>query len=158
MAIEKNELRRIMGHFATGVTVITTASKAGQLFGLTANAFTSVSLVPPLCLVCVDKNAESYLAFQELGSFTVNILADDQEELSRRFAVSGGDKFTGVAYRLGANGAPILQNVLGYLECKIISAHEGGDHTMYLGEVEQAETREGKPLLFYRGGYRSLGD
>lgn len=158
MAIEKTELRRIMGHFATGVTVITTASKAGQIFGLTANAFTSVSLVPPLCLVCVDKNAESYPAFQELGSFTVNILADDQEELSRRFAVSGGDKFTGVAHRLGANGAPILQNVLGYLECKIISAHEGGDHTVYLGEVEQAETREGKPLLFYRGGYRSLGD
>ena len=89
MAIEKTELRRVMGHFATGVTVITTLSKAGQFYGLTANAFSSVSLAPPLCLVCVDKKAESYFAFEESRVFTVNILSDRQEELSRRFAVSG---------------------------------------------------------------------
>src|SRR5580700_9179907 len=108
MAIEKNELRRVMGHFATGVTVITSLRTSGELHGLTANAFTSVSLIPPLALVCVDKKAESYPCFEESKVFTVNVLASDQEALSRRFAVSGGQKFEGVSYKIGANGAPIL--------------------------------------------------
>src|SRR5215469_13257359 len=158
MPIEKNELRRVMGHFATGVTVITSFRSSGELHGLTANAFTSVSLIPPLLLVCVDKKAESYPCFEESRVFTVNILASDQEDLSRRFAVSGGQKFEGVAYRIGANGAPILNGSLGYIECKVAAVHDAGDHTIYLGEIEQAETREAKPLLFFRGGYRELGD
>ena len=159
MAIEANELRRVMGHFATGVTVITTMRSSGELHGLTANAFTSVSLVPPLSLVCVDKKAESYPCFAESKIFTVNVLAHDQETLSRKFAVSGGNKFEGVSYRIGANGAPILDGVLAYLECKVTAAIDGGDHTIYVGEVEQAETaHEGKPLLFFRGGYREIGD
>jgi flavin reductase (DIM6/NTAB) family NADH-FMN oxidoreductase RutF len=158
MAIEKNELRRVMGHFATGVTVITTLRASGELHGLTANAFTSVSLIPPLVLVCVDKKAESYPCFEESKVFTVNILASDQEALSRRFAVSGGEKFQGVAYRAGANSAPILEGSLAYIECRITQTIDGGDHTIYLGEVEQAETREVKALLFFRGGYREIGD
>ncbi|HTR61476.1 MAG TPA: flavin reductase family protein [Candidatus Binataceae bacterium] len=158
MPIEKNELRRVMGHFATGVTVITTLRKSGELHGLTANAFTSVSLTPPLLLICVDKKAESYPCFEESKVFTVNILASDQEDLSRRFAVSGGEKFQGVSYRTGANGAPILNGTVGFIECKVAATFDGGDHTIYLGEIEQAETREAKPLLFFRGGYRELGD
>jgi flavin reductase (DIM6/NTAB) family NADH-FMN oxidoreductase RutF len=158
MPIDKTELRRVMGHFPTGVTVVTTISKAGKLYGLTANSFTSVSLVPPLLLVCVDKRAESYPCFEESKCFTVNFLAEDQEDLSRRFATTGVDKFEGVGYRMGANQAPILTGVLAYLECKVVGAYEGGDHTIYVGEIEQAETREAKPLLFYRGGYRSLAD
>jgi flavin reductase (DIM6/NTAB) family NADH-FMN oxidoreductase RutF len=158
MAIEKNELRRVMGHFATGVTVITTLRASGELHGLTANAFTSVSLIPPLVLICVDKKAESYPCFEETKVFTVNILASDQEAISRRFAVSGGDKFQGVAYRAGANNAPILEGALAYIECRVTNTIDGGDHTIYLGEVEQAETREVKPLLFFRGGYREIGD
>ena len=158
MPIDKNELRRVMGHFATGVTVITTLNKAGQLHGLTANAFTSVSLAPPLLLICVDKKAESYPSFEESKVFTVNVLGDEQEALSRRFAVSGGDKFQGVAYRLGANGAPILDGAIAHLECKLAAAYDGGDHTIYLGESQEAETRDGKPRLFFRGGYRELGD
>ncbi len=147
-----------MGHFATGVTIITTFNRAGQMHGLTANAFTSLSLVPPLCLICVDKKAESYPSFEESKVFTVNILKDDQELLSRKFAVSGGEKFAGVAYRLGANRAAILDGVIAWLECRVIAAHDGGDHTIYVGEIEEAETREGKPLMFFRGGYRELGD
>jgi flavin reductase (DIM6/NTAB) family NADH-FMN oxidoreductase RutF len=158
MPIDKNELRRVMGHFATGVTIITTHAGSGALHGLTANAFSSVSLMPPLVLVCVDKKCESYPCFEESKVFTVNILGDDQESLSRKFAVSGGEKFQGVAYRVGANGAPILDGVLAYLECKLTDTCEGGDHTIYIGEVEEAETREGRPLLFFRGGYRSIGD
>jgi flavin reductase (DIM6/NTAB) family NADH-FMN oxidoreductase RutF len=160
MAIEKGELRRVMGHFATGVTVVTTSCE-GRHYGLTANALSSVSLVPPLLLVCVDKQAESYRSFEQGRVFTVNILAADQEDLSRRFAKSGRDepdKFEAVSHKIGANGAPILHGVLAYLECKVVAAHDAGDHTIYVGEVEEAATTEGKPLLFYRGGYRSLGD
>jgi flavin reductase (DIM6/NTAB) family NADH-FMN oxidoreductase RutF len=158
MAIDKNELRRVMGHFATGVTVITTRSADGRPFGLTANAVSSVSLVPPLLLVCVDKKAESYPYFEESKVFTVNVLTAEQEDISRRFAVSGGDKFEGVSYRIGANGAPLLGGALAYMECKVVASYDGGDHTIYVGEVEETATTEGKPLLFYRGGYRSLGD
>ncbi len=158
MAIEKNELRRVMGHFATGVTVITSIRSSGEMHGLTANAFTSVSLIPPLLLVCIDKKAESYPCFDESKIFTVNVLASDQEALSRRFAVTGGDKFEGVSYKVGANGAPILDGALAFLECKVTQKIDGGDHTIYVGEIEQAETKEGKPLLFFRGGYRELGD
>ncbi|HXW84251.1 MAG TPA: flavin reductase family protein [Candidatus Binataceae bacterium] len=158
MPIEKNELRRVMGHFATGVTVITTRRSSGELHGLTANAFTSLSLTPPLVVICVDKKAESYPCFEESKIFTVNILAADQESLSRRFAVSGGDKFIGVAYRAGGNGAPILEGTIAHIECKVVSAADGGDHTIYIGEVLEAETREAKPLLFFRGGYREIGD
>jgi len=158
MPIDKNELRRIMGHFATGVTVITTISKERAPYGLTANAFTSVSLEPPLVLVSVDKKAESYPYFEQSRVFTVNVLSDEQESLSRRFAVSGGNKFEGVAYHRGVNEAPILDGTLAHIECQLYAAYDGGDHTLYLGEVLEAETREGKPLLFYRGGYRSFSD
>jgi flavin reductase (DIM6/NTAB) family NADH-FMN oxidoreductase RutF len=158
MSIDKNDLRRVMGHFATGVTIVTTVSKSGEPFGLTANAFTSVSLEPPLLLVSVDKKAESYPHLEDSKVFTVNILADEQESLSRKFAVSGGDKFTGVAYHEGANGAAILDGVIAFIECKVYASYEGGDHTLYLGLVEEAQTREGKPLLFYRGGYRAISD
>ena len=158
MPIDKNELRRVMGHFATGVTVITTVSKTGEPYGLTANAFSSLSLEPPLLLVCVDKKAESYPHFEESKVFTVNILSDSQEALSRRFAVSGGDKFQNVAYHMGANGAPIIDGNIGYIECKLYAGYDGGDHTIYLGEIQQAETRDAKPLVFFRGGYRALGD
>jgi flavin reductase (DIM6/NTAB) family NADH-FMN oxidoreductase RutF len=158
MPIDKNELRRLMGHFATGVTVITTLTKEGKMHGLTANAVSSLSLVPPLLIICVDKKAESYPCFEESGVFTVNILAEDQEDLSRRFAVSGGEKFEGVAYRRGANGAPVLLGAVAHLECKVYASFDGGDHTIYLGQVEEGETRELKPLLFFRGGYRTLGD
>ena len=158
MPIEKNQLRQVMGHFATGVTIITTLNKAAQIQGLTANAFTSVSLEPPLLLISVDKKAESWPAFEESRVFTVNILADHQEALSRKFAVSGGNKFEGVAYQVGANGAPILDGALAYIECTLYAAYDGGDHSIYLGEIQQAEIREGRPLLFFRGGYRALGD
>ncbi|MGH7841068.1 MAG: flavin reductase family protein [Candidatus Binataceae bacterium] len=158
MPIDRNELRRVMGHFPTGVTVITTTSKEGLPFGLTANAFTSVSLEPPLLLISVDKKAESYPHFEDSKVFTVNFLCDDQESLSRKFAVSGGDKFKGVAYRSGANGVPILEGALAYMECRLYAVYDGGDHTLFLGEVTQAETREGKPLVFHRGGYKTISD
>ena len=156
MAFDARELRRVMGSFCTGVTVITTRDDAGNPFGLTANAVTSVSLVPPLLLVCVDRTAESHVHFFTSKVFVVNILCEEQEQLSRRFAVSGGDKFTDVACHPGRLGAPVLDGTLGHLECRIVETHEAGDHVIHVGEVEHAETRGGRPLLFFQGKYERL--
>jgi 3-hydroxy-9,10-secoandrosta-1,3,5(10)-triene-9,17-dione monooxygenase reductase component len=158
MGISAANLRRAMGCFATGVTVVTTRQKDGSPCGLTASAVTSVSLDPPLILVCVDKKAESYPHFAPAGVFAVNVLDEDQQAISSRFATSGGDKFTGLAYRWGETGAPILDQRLAYLECRIVHAYEGGDHVVYVGEVERAEAGAGRPLLYYRGSYGALAD
>jgi flavin reductase (DIM6/NTAB) family NADH-FMN oxidoreductase RutF len=156
MPFDRNELRKVMGHFATGVTVVTTHDGAGRCYGLTANAVCSVSLDPPLVLVCVDKRAESHPAFGLSQAFVVNILADEQEEMSRHFAVSGGDKFVDLPCRNGGTGAPILEGALAHVECRVVATHDAGDHTIYIGEVESADSRDGHPLLFFRGKYHQL--
>jgi len=156
MAFDRNELRRVMGHFATGVTIVTTHDTEGRCYGLTANAVTSVSLDPPLVLVCVDKRAESYPAFDLSQVFVVNILGEHQEELSRRFAVSGGDKFVDLPCRNGGTGAPIIEGALAHVECRVVATHDAGDHTIYVGEVESADAVDGHPLLFFRGRYHQL--
>ena len=156
MAFDARELRRAMGYFCTGVTVITTRDDAGRPFGLTANAVTSVSLAPPLLLVCVDRKAESHVHFFTSKVFVVNVLSEEQEDLSRRFAVSGGDKFTDVACHPGRLGAPVLDGTLAHLECRIVETHEGGDHVIHIGEVEHAEVHSGRPLLFFLGKYARL--
>jgi len=158
MAIDRSELRRVMGHFATGVTVITTRDVDGKPYGLTANAVCSVSLEPPLLLVCVDKRAESHPAFRRSGAFAVNILGLGHEELSRRFAVSGGDKFEDVDHRAGASGAPLLNGALGFVECRVVATHDAGDHTIFIGEVEGLDADGGDPLLYFRGKYRRLSE
>ena len=156
MPIAKSELRRVMGHFATGVTVITTREANGAPTGFTANAVTSVSLDPPLILICVDKTADSYPAFQESGVFVVNVLAEEQEDVSRRFATKGKGKFDGVGYRLDESGCAVLENSIAHVECRIVQTHDAGDHTIYVAEVESGDARELPPLLFYRGGYRKI--
>lgn len=156
MAIDPKELRRVMGHFATGVTIITTHDGTGRQYGMTANAVCSLSLSPPRLLICVDKRADSHAIFPRSGTFVVNVLAHDQEELSRRFAVSGSDKFGGVSHRIGAGGAAILDGVLAHLECRLVETLEGGDHTIYVGEIEDAQAGDGHPLLFFRGAYHRL--
>ncbi|MGH7823124.1 MAG: flavin reductase family protein [Candidatus Binatia bacterium] len=156
MAIDRSELRRVMGHFATGVTVITTCDEQGRPFGLTANAITSVSLAPPLILICVDKGADTYPYFDQSRVFAVNILSNEQEGLSRRFATSGIEKFEGIGYRKNEMGCAILDDSVAHLDCRIVQSFDAGDHTIYLSEVESGDARELPPLLFYRGGYRKL--
>jgi flavin reductase (DIM6/NTAB) family NADH-FMN oxidoreductase RutF len=156
MAIDPRELRNVMGHFATGVTVITTKDKAGKPFGLTANAFSSLSLSPPLVLICVDKAVDCYACFEESKVFVVNFLSEEQEQLSTRFATKGIEKFEGVICRPGACGAPLLDGALGYLECKVVNAYEGGDHTIYVGEIQTASASGDRPLLFFKGKYYRL--
>jgi flavin reductase (DIM6/NTAB) family NADH-FMN oxidoreductase RutF len=156
--LDPKELRRLMGHFATGVTIITTKGADGTPYGLTANAFTSLSLDPPLCLVCVDRKAESFAHFYDSKVFTVNILTRAQEGLSNRFAKSGGDKFTDVATVPGHHGAPLIAGALAHLECRITDTLEGGDHVIHVGRVEHFSIQPGDPLLFYQGRYRRLAD
>jgi flavin reductase (DIM6/NTAB) family NADH-FMN oxidoreductase RutF len=156
VTVDKNELRRVMGHFATGVTVITTCDENGNPFGLTANAVSSVSLVPPLILVCVDKRADTYPYFERSKVFVVNILSDAQESISRRFATSGIEKFDGIGYHKNESGCAILDDAVGHVECRIVQAHDAGDHTIYVGEVETVDASDVPPLLFFRGGYRKL--
>jgi len=156
MPIDQQEFRRVLGHFAAGVTIITAVGDDGTPYGLTATAFTSVSLDPPLVLVCVVKRSESHPHFHTSRVFAVNFLATDHEHLSRRFAVSGGDKFSELGIRVGVTGAPVLSEALGHLECKTVEIVEAGDHTIFLGQVEAADAREGEPLVYFRGGYREI--
>ena len=154
MVIDKQEFRRVLGQFAAGVAIVTTVGDDGKPYGLTATAFTSVSLEPPLVLVCVDKAAESHPHFHASRVFAVNFLRADHEHLSRRFAVSGGDKFKDLVVTRGVTGAPLLPDALGYLECRTVEIFEGGDHTIFLGQVEAGDARDGEPLLYFRGAYR----
>ncbi|HVN86153.1 MAG TPA: flavin reductase family protein [Candidatus Binatia bacterium] len=155
MPIDKSEFRRVLGHFAAGVTVVTTIGSDRTPYGLTATAFTSVSLEPPLVLVCVDKKSETYPHFAS-GVFGVNFLADGQQDFSKRFATSGGDKFSGVEFRRGTTGVPLLPATIGHLECRVVHAYEGGDHTIYVGEVVASEVNEGEPLLYFKGAYATV--
>jgi len=156
MPIEKAEFRRVLGHFAAGVTVVTTVGSDGAPYGLTATAFTSVSLDPPLVLVCVDKRSESLPHIHASKAFAVNFLAADQEDLSRRFATTGGEKFEGLDLGRAASGAPILAAALGYVDCRVVNSIEAGDHFVFLGQVDAADVRAATPLLYFAGAYRQL--
>ena len=159
MSIDAQSYRRIIGQFATGVTVVTTAVD-GRLHGMTANALTSISLDPLLLLVCVDKGTHAYDELTNAGRFGVNILAEEQEEVSNLFAATTEPeqgRLQGVSYHLGPNGAPIIDGCLAYVECAVTDRCPGGDHTIFIGEVLGAETlREAPPLLFFQGRYRRL--
>jgi flavin reductase (DIM6/NTAB) family NADH-FMN oxidoreductase RutF len=151
--MDEAAFRTACGHFATGVSVVTMRNAAGENHGLTANSFTSVSLNPPLILVCVDKTINTYPAMAETEGFLVNILTDQQEELARRFATSDIDKFEGTATTEGPFGAPRFAGCLAYIAARSDSRHDAGDHTIFIGEATEAELGEGLPLLFYKGMY-----
>jgi len=153
--IDPSQFRRVMGHFAAGVAVVTTLREDGRPAGLTVSAVCSVSLDPTLVLVCLDRSSESHRMVESSGVFAINVLEEGEGEmLARRFGTSvGEEKFTGVAFHAERTGAPVLDSALAWLDCRMRDAHQGGDHTIFVGEVEAAETREGTPLLYYRGGY-----
>lgn len=156
--IGPDEFRRLLGHFATGVTIVTTSDADARPTGLTVSAFASLSLDPPLVLVCVAHKAQSYPALRERGRFAVNMLSADQLELSRRFATTRLDKFDGVAYRPSPSGLPLLHGALAWIECVTVAAHDEGDHTVFVGRVEHGDAGAGEPLLYYRGTYKRLGE
>ncbi len=156
MPVSADEFRSALRHFPAGVTIVTTRDGEGRPCGLTASAFTSVSLDPPLVLVCVDHAATAHPAVDAHGWFAVNVLGKSQEHLARRFAVSGSDKFAGVAFREGRAGLPILEDVVASLECRIVQRYTGGDHTIFVGQVEGVSVAGGPPLVYFHGGYHHL--
>lgn len=155
MAIAQEEFRRVLGHFPSGVTVVTTAFE-GILYGMTISSFTSLSLDPPLILICVDRQVSSHAAIGGAGFFAVHILGENDERWSRHFATRDVEKFQGIAYEFGLTGAPLLDNMLATMECKVVQQYDGGDHTIFIAEVLAAKTEPGKPLLYFRSGYGQL--
>ena len=155
MPIDEFRFRQALGYFASGVTVVTTGHE-GQLYGMTVSSFSSLSLSPPLVLICIDKAVPTHDALRDAGQFVVNILEKRQEHLSRRFAMPGDDKFKGVAWHTGTLGLPVLDRVLAVIECRMHATLDGGDHTIFVGEVIDAMVDDGTPLLYYRRGYHEL--
>jgi len=150
--------RKIMGRFATGVTVVTTGVE-GRHGGLTANAVCSLSLDPPLVLVAVDRTAGSHAELIEHRYFAVNILSLAQQEISQRFAKPGPKDFTGLTWKTAITGAPIFEGCLGWLDCRVAQVVPGGDHDIFIGEIVAGDLEaEGKPLLYFAGQYRRLTD
>ena len=142
---------------ATGVSITTTVTPAGEPRGLTASAVASVSLDPPLVLVCVEHTADTYAALRESRRFAINFLSSEMESVSRRFADGdAADKFRDVPHHRGSTGVPILQGALAWVECRVHALHEGGDHAIFVGEVVDAGVGGGEPLLYYRGRYGRL--
>ncbi len=147
------ELRRVLGSFVTGVTIVTTIDAAGRAWGLTANSFSSVSLDPPLVLWSQSVRAPSHPAFAGATRFAINILAEDQVELSNRFATSGIDKFSGIEIDAGAGNVPLLRGCSAWLECTLVSKLPGGDHVIFVGEIQTIRRSERRPLVFGSGQY-----
>ena len=160
MTVTKEQFRQAMGCFATGVTVVTVAREDGGVHGMTANAFCSVSLDPLLVLVCVDRRARTHPILHASEHFGINVLNEEQQSLATHYARP--DRDDRGAERVGAKfahtkrGTPLLAGCLGHLECRLVKAHEAGDHTIFIGQVELVTLQEGRPLLFYRGRYESL--
>lgn len=148
------EFRRILGHWGSGVAVVTAQKADYRPWGLTANAFTSASLDPPLVLVCVDRSANTHGTLRHSGFFAVSVLAAGQERLARRFATAGvGDRFSGVAWHTAITGSPVLDGAVGWVDCRVWAEYPAGDHTIFVGEVLAGDAVDRTPLLFYRGGY-----
>ena len=150
--VDKEVFRHVIGHFASGVTVITTRD-SGQLFGTTASAVSSLSVEPPMMLVCLNRSSTTHGAIERSGVYAVNILSEAQGALARHFGRSGGDKFEDVPYRLSAEGIPLIEGALATLVCTVRETALGGTHTIFLGDAVAAEAQGGEPLAYYRGKF-----
>jgi 3-hydroxy-9,10-secoandrosta-1,3,5(10)-triene-9,17-dione monooxygenase reductase component len=159
-SISAAHLRHALGHFATGVTVVTSVSDRGEPAGTTASAVSAVSLDPPLVLVCLDRGSHTLAAIRASGRFVINVLAEDQRPLSDNFARSGATaNWSGVDHRPGSDGSPLLDGALARLRCTLEQRLEGGDHEIVVGRVNELDVDpdRGGPLLHYQGTYASLG-
>lgn len=157
MTLDPETFRSVLGRFASGVTVVTVRDAGNHDCGMTVSAFCSVSLAPPLVLICIDKSASSHDALLAASHFAVNVLAASQEPISRRFSsVDDETRFDGVGYTRGVSGAALIDDALAHIECRRVQHHSAGDHTVVIGEVEAAVAHSHRPLLYYRGGYAQL--
>ena len=152
--VDPLELRRTFGSFATGVTVVTTRDRHGRRVGMTANSFSSLSLDPPLLLWSVARKSPSFDHFAEASHFAINVLAADQQHLSKQFSTPAEDKFADIGCDEGLGGVPLLPGVIACFECETAHRYEGGDHVIIIGRVERCARFHGEPLVFHAGAYR----
>ncbi len=146
--------RRVLGHYPTGVCIITSIATDGKPIGMVVGSFTSVSLDPPLVAFFPGRKSATWPRIEAAGKFCVNVLATDQQELCRQFAISGSDKFARLSHNVSANGSPILNDVIAWIDCTLDVVHEAGDHSIAIGRVVALEVdRPTSPLLFLRGGF-----
>jgi flavin reductase (DIM6/NTAB) family NADH-FMN oxidoreductase RutF len=157
MAVSPDDFRRALRKFASGVTIVT-VSVDGELHGATASSFASVSLDPPLILVCLDKTSHTRELLLKEGSFAVNILGADQTEIARAFSLRGPKPFDRIRHHAGSQGAPLFDDSIAWIECKTERVVEAGDHDIVIGEVTSCDATDRMPLLYYEADYRSLGD
>jgi flavin reductase (DIM6/NTAB) family NADH-FMN oxidoreductase RutF len=155
-SVSADEFRRACGRFATGVTIATVIDPKGNPHGLTVSSFTSVSLEPPLVLICLGHEVTVIDAFRAARYFGINVLTEEQEDISRRFARKGEDRFNGLAWRAGKTGAPLIPGSLAAIECETAQRITSGDHDIFVGRMVGAETSEGPPLLHFAGRYRAM--
>ena len=155
--VDAAEFRHLCGHFATGVVILTAVDGAAQPAGMTANSFTSVSLVPPLVSINVDHAADMHAIMLGTERWSINVLESAQEPLSRRFAGNTTGRFDGVGYEIGPPGHLTLDGVLAVIHCRAENLFAAGDHTVFVGRVTGGVVRPGRPLLYYRGGYMMPG-
>lgn len=155
-AISPKELRAFAGHFATGVAVVTTAHPDGSLHGVTLNAVTSLSLDPPLFLVCLDHKSNTLAALQASGHFGLHFLSHEQTEISQICASKQDNKFANIRYKPGRNGSPLIEGVVAAAECSLANVCPGGDHAIIIGAVDSIHVFGGEPLLYHCGGYTTL--
>lgn len=159
MPVLPEQFRDALARWASGVTIVT-AADGERIHGMTVSAFSSVSLDPPLVLICADKSSNTLGVIEAGRCFAVNVLRAGQEALSNRFASKKDEhrRFEDVEWSTGATGAPLLAGVLATLDCRVVAAHDSGDHVIYVGGVESAEVGEGTPLVYYQAGYHTVGD
>jgi flavin reductase (DIM6/NTAB) family NADH-FMN oxidoreductase RutF len=155
MPVDDAQFKLAMSHFASGVTIVTTEAE-GKPYGMTVAAFSSLSLHPPLVLVCIEKSVKTHEAIASARKFGVSILSEKQADLSNRFASRVEDKFSGVETQRGETGVPLIAGALTGIECELREQFAGGDHSIFVGEVVAITTTEGAPLLYYRSGYREI--
>lgn len=151
-AVEPRQFRRAMGQFATGVAVVAT-NRDGEYHGMTVNSLTSVSLEPPLLLVCLTRDSRTASAVTEVGRFVVNLLSHKQMDLSNEFARAGGDRFVGLEVEEADDGMPVIPGTLGHVRCRVDDIIDGGDHIIVLGRVIACEVGPDDPLIFFKGRY-----
>jgi flavin reductase (DIM6/NTAB) family NADH-FMN oxidoreductase RutF len=157
MPIDDAHFRLAMSHFASGVTIVTT-SHDGKPFGMTVASFASLSLHPPLVLVCIERSVKTHDAIASAGKFGVSILSSAQADISSKFASRNDDKFGGVELVPGEMDVPLIAGALTAIECRVFDQLPGGDHSIFIGEVLKIHTTEGEPLLYFRSGYREIRD
>ncbi|HVQ56962.1 MAG TPA: flavin reductase family protein [Pyrinomonadaceae bacterium] len=156
MPASPEDFRSALSQFASGVTVVTTRDAHGKKHGITVSAFCSVSLEPPMVLICIEKSTGSHYAFGESGAFVVNILASSQSDVSEHFASRVDEKFGDVEHTLNEDGVPVLTDAIATLRCTLRHSLDGGDHSIFVGLVESVEVKGGSPLIYFDRGYHEL--